>query len=292
MKKLIQLLFLLFPSLLWAYDFPQIYGNPLTLNYTDRDGNSASQDRIGFRLQYDLDDPIVRCAQENGNCGYLSQYTQFQNVAKVLPSFKVFIAPGTISINVTIFTANNASFIAIARMNQSPPGDYSYLYNLTNDAYLRLNTQGFSDIQLSSGDCVARTVEGMLSISTGNINGGIETKGRWLYVIVLPIRGQLISNYVNNIVKTGLFMDWFRTADWNAFNSGIIAPIQTPVATIMPTQTPVPSAPSFFCRIFGGSYCNETAGPVSPPVPTPTPQPVSTQPSWLDMWTNLFKGDK
>ena len=100
--------------------------------------------------------------------------------------------------------------------------------------------QGFTDVQLKAGDCIATEQEGLLPIAVGNITGGIETKGWWLYVIVIPVKGSFTSNTVGNIVSTESYMNWYRSATWDANGN----PLETSSPTPTPTPSPSPTTPS------------------------------------------------
>ncbi len=255
MKNLTLLLFLLFPSLALATvytasDYVSIYGYQETYTYTDRNGADASLQYFGYHDQHNLDDPIIRCAQEYGACAFPAQYDVFNNVVNAVPRFKVYISPGTTSINTTVFTVNSAIYVAIARLGQPPTGDYTgYADGLTNDDLIKINTLGFTDVELKAGDCIATNKGGILSIAEGPVHSGNGTEGSWLYVIVQPIRGSIISDFVSNIVDAGPYMTWFRAASWDGNGDPVTSsPAPTPNGT--PTGSPNASngTPRSACR--------------------------------------------
>ena len=250
MKRLILLLLLLlFPSSLFASvysvsDFTQLYSYPQTINYTDCENNNASERLTGYRNIYNLDDPIIGCGMKCGTCSLSSQYIQFHQDATYLRRFKVYVPIGAVSILVKVFLENNARYVTIARAGQPPTGDYDgYTNGKTVQDFLNMNNLGFTDTKLKAGDCISTNQEGILSVATGNVSGGVEKSGYWIYVIVLPVSGNFKLNAVSNIINSAPYMTWFRAmteSDWAAFGSGA-SPGLTPTPTPTPTVTPAPT---------------------------------------------------
>ena len=276
-----------------AGDYVSLYDFTQTISYTTNANVDASEDITGYKNMYDLDNPIIRCAREGGTCAYDTKYTQYCRVTRELPHYKLYIPAGTMSIYLTVFLKNDARYVAVARLGQPPTGDYDgYTAGLSDQDIGKINTLGFTDAQLKAADCIATNQEGMLSIAVGNITAGIETEGRWLYVILLSKKGAFTSNTVGNIVSTIPYMTWFRSmteADWASFGSaGSVNPNPTPTPTpgATPTPTPTPGATPTPTPT-SGSGCADLFGPclgtcvdgVCVPIsttPTPTPTPVAT----------------
>jgi len=247
-------------------DYVSIYTYPITV---------AEQAFTGYRNMYNLDDPIIRCGAAGSTCAMEQKYTQYARVTTELRNFKVFIPPGTQSLYVTVFSENNARYVAVARLGQPPSRSYSG--GKTDADLAKLNTQGFTEAQLKAGDCIATTQEGMLSIAVGNCN---TTEGRWLYVALTQISGKFTSITVGNIVSAGPYMAWFRAFDWSTFEDATTIPISTPVPVVtqIPTPTPIPSGECtwFGCMMQLGKCVNGicVTGAVVSPTPTPVPAPT------------------
>ena len=267
MKTLILCLILCLPCLALAGlpgDYTSIYSYPITI---------AGQSFTGYKNMYNLDDSVIRCGIAGSTCAMDIKYTQYARITTELRNFKVFVPPGTQSLYVTVFSENNARYVAVARLGQPPSGSYSG--GKTDADLAKLNTQGFTEAQLKAGDCIATTQEGMLSIAVGNCN---TTEGRWLYVGLTQVSGKFTSITVGNIVSSGPYMAWFRAFDWSTFEDAVTVPVSTPVPIATPTPTPTTGCSWWYCTAMGGGTCVDgvcvKGGQVV--TPTPTPVPVAT----------------
>ena len=281
MKKLIICLILCFPVLVSAGlpgDYVSVYNYPITIGVLSF---------TGYKNMYNLDNPTIRCGDPLSTCTMDTKYTQYNRVLTELRKFKVFVPPGTLSISITVFTEYNARYAAVARMGQPPTGDYTgYGRNFTNQDWWKVNSLGFVDTQLKSGDCIAAIQEGILSIAAGNVAGGITTEGKWIYVNLIAYSGRLLSITVGNIVSSDPYMKWFRAFDWTTFEDSITVPASTPVPVATPapvaTPTPTPGCSWWYCTAMGGGTCVNgecvKGGQVVSfsPVPTPTAAPIPT----------------
>ena len=216
--------------------YQSLHQVPLMLQYNIQ--TSERRPYTGYRYQYNLDDPVVRCGQEGDTCAYREKYQQWHDVVQQLAYYKFYVAPGTVSLLNTIFTDNNARYVAIARLGQPPTGDYSYIRNLTDEELIKLNTLGFTEAQLRAGDCIAGEQEGILSLTVGEPIS--ETKGDWLYVNLIQLSGNIRGIDIGNYVSVTPYMNWFHSATWDA-KGDPTTPVPQPTPQPTPTPTPTPS---------------------------------------------------
>ncbi|MFA5961637.1 MAG: hypothetical protein WC848_03075, partial [Parcubacteria group bacterium] len=207
-----------------VYTFPQehaYYDGDLIkkVNYT------------GFHDQYDFDNPINRCNKPTlDNCEFRAEYSLYNKIVNFPEQFRVFIPPGSSSIDVTIYlTGQTSRYVAVARLGQSPTGTYSqsYFRNLSTDEFAKIPFNGTRVANIKDNDYVVTNSAGILSIIGGTI--GSESVGQWVYVNIFPLSGSSLNLAVNGTVSTTPFMEWFHTATWDA--NGDPAGVLTPTPT-------------------------------------------------------------
>jgi len=199
--------------------YTSLHQQPVEVVYTGADGYSTSKMLTGYHDQYNLDDPIVRCKSVLPPlCEFKPNSYQYCRVNGEVKYFKVFIAPGTTSTNVTTYLVGQSSqYVAVARLRIPPQGDYeSYANGISDENWLALPASGFSQSQLLSGDCIGRNASGICVIVDSNMSVPSGLEGGWLYVMLLRKKGSVIGNEFNNYVDTAAFMTWFRKKAWLA----------------------------------------------------------------------------
>ena len=143
--------------------------------------------------------------------------------------FKVFIPPGASSLSVMTNCGQDAGndYAFVARLDQIPsgpplPGGYN---------------QGFSSIALAQKDCSGSNYNGYIYI----LKGGVETKGRWLYVVIDIIQGNITNTKVGfSITDKVAYANWYNSVAWDAMGDPIQGGVVVPTPPVPPSPPPVP----------------------------------------------------
>jgi hypothetical protein len=122
-----------FPALTFAVSYPssQYYSFhlfPKTIQYTTQDNQIESEYRTGFLAQHDITDPKIVCNKDLWDCSYQNNhyFTDYSKNQLPADTFKIFIPPGTLGINLSIYCARY-DLIGIAFRHKSPPQNH-YTY--------------------------------------------------------------------------------------------------------------------------------------------------------------------
>ena len=282
-KIVLLLVLVLLPAISHAYTYSSLYQFSQDYSYTDGNGNPAVQSRIGFHDLYNYDDPIVRCHSVN-SCSYQSQYyVSVPELIQEIQAFKVYVGPGTNSINLTVML-NQPSYLAVVARWGTALGDYSGYLSGIGAGYYSLPEAGFTMTQLHNGDCIGRSASGIMNvIADGNCS---VSTGGWVYILILVKSGSMYSIQYSSTIDTTPFMTWFRNKAWLSNDdpsdySGTPTPTPTTTPTPTPTPSPTPSGsptPTPLPGCGNGGPCpsnyhcvNGACVPVSTPTPTPTP---------------------
>jgi len=219
-------------------EYQSLYQVPQTIYYSDSQGVVQSQLRTGYKNQYNLDDPIIRCSSVDNSCQTYSTYSLvIPEVRRQINRFKVYVAPGTTRASLTVMLNQPSSFIVVARLGIPPQGNYdTYTQDITDDILRQLPYDGFSLDQLRQADCIGLNNNGFLKVADDTNSSIIsESEGGWLYVLLLPRSGSVVTNQYTNRVNFNSYISWFRTASWDASGD--------PIESGNPTPTPAPSLP-------------------------------------------------
>lgn len=224
-------------------DYTQVY-DLITKNisYTDAQGNQATKVVTGYHGLYDYDDPIIRCGMSSSSgCTYNATYTQNFNIGIELSRYKFYLPKGLTTLQHDILLSSSSDkYVLYMRLGQPPQCgvgcDSTAAQALTDQLFNSVSTAPVTMAQLKAQDCLVRNSSIVLSPLTGSFTE--QTKGEWLYVVVLKKSGAIINLSITSTIQTVPFMDWFRNQDWSVFGHTNI-PILTPIPT--PTQTPTPT---------------------------------------------------
>ncbi len=233
---------------------------PIEIKYKNKSGGESSKEYKGFGYAYNMYDPIVKCRKWTGDCTIPSF-----SVGKAVnnPSFlsyKVFIPPGTRSINIRMLKkSNNDDVGAVVRYGRPPEGSYRRNKDLGKGGKVTLgkakNADSFSKGKMGRGQVYILKQDFVPAEEVGP-NGG------WLYFKILA---RAIGNIsvLNNVQYEGymkwveswskgdgenfptLFAEKFHESGGGAEQQGVDKPVKKPTPveeTITPTK-PVKTEP-------------------------------------------------
>jgi len=186
-------------------------------------------DVIGYKNMFNFDNPVIRCTDGTLACSYPEESALERIAVGELQRYRVYIPPGTKSIGLTTFLEQPSYYIVVARFGKPIENDINYLSDLSDSEYANLPADGFGVSELTDHDCVGKNSSGYLKVVNDYIDSSVNG---WLYVIVIRKSGSVINNHVSNWVNTANFMDWFRTASWDASGDPAESGNSTPVPSL------------------------------------------------------------
>ncbi len=231
-KNLIILFFLLCPAIGFAEDATDYYilhDTPVLIEYaakgsTPKDPQSKTTVIQGFKNIYNPNNSIVICRRED-RCS-AGQNITFPSVSLVPPSlsasnpdysylkkFRVFVPPGTTSLNLNIIPVAGKNVRAAARMNYVPeckgcnsPGELTY----TEAGSYELRYLDYSEINLQAENEQINIYKAPPYPFAKGINPLSENHAGWVYVDVFSGVQNIKSINYTITVNTMTYKDWYR----------------------------------------------------------------------------------
>lgn len=180
----------------------------------------------GYKESYVRED-FRSCDFNGGNyCSYSHQE---------LSTFKMFIPPNTKRANITIFnsqgnTPNTIKFVAIARFDEPPTGDYSHIDPYNIDRFYRRSAEKIEDV--TGKDYGVSNSDGITQVFDGGL--GVDFKGGWLYVKFVELENRLHGVQSLFIIDSQKYTTWYdnmtTTGSWLSDGD----PAQANPATFLP----------------------------------------------------------
>lgn len=133
-----------------------------------------------------------------------------------LSLWRFYVPPNTIATTGTILLTQpqgGTEGYIIVRQGVPPEGDYSqYTGPATIQEKLDMNTRGFREADLLSGDCIGRNASGFMTMIAGPF-----AKGGWIYGILRMRMGSPTNGIFSFTVNSAQYTTWYNAASWDAF---------------------------------------------------------------------------